>query len=271
MKLKASPVKALALQHQIPVFQPETLKDAQSQARIAAEQADAMVVAAYGLIIPTAILHMPRYGCFNIHASLLPRWRGAAPIQRALLAGDTQTGITIMEVVPALDAGAMIAHGVLPITERDTAQSLHDNLAKIGSELMVQTMNRLQAEGRLDAVAQDEVLVTYAAKLSKAEAVIDWSRSAIELSRQVRAFNPFPVAHTLLYGENCRIWMAQAQAGQGPVGEIVAVDDAITVACGQGLLAVQELQMPGGKRLQAREFIHGHALKVGDRFGSGFA
>ena len=178
MKLKASPVKELALQHQIPVFQPETLKDLAVQARIAAEEADAMIVAAYGLIIPTVVLQMPRYGCFNIHASLLPRWRGAAPIQRALLAGDKETGVTIMEVVPALDAGAMIMRGVLPITESDTAQTLHDGLAKIGAELMVQAMNQLERDGRLEATPQDESQVTYAAKLNKAEAAIDWTLSA---------------------------------------------------------------------------------------------
>ncbi|MFA6177982.1 MAG: methionyl-tRNA formyltransferase, partial [Candidatus Methylopumilus sp.] len=194
MKLRPSPVKELALQHHIPVFQPDTLKEEAVQARIAAENADVMIVAAYGLIIPTNVLNMPRMGCFNIHASLLPRWRGAAPIQRSMLAGDKQTGVTIMEVVPALDAGAMISTGVLPITERDTAQTLHDGLAHIGADLMVDAMARLAAEGELQATPQDESLVTYAAKLQKSEAAIDWNKSAIELSQQVRAFNPFPVA-----------------------------------------------------------------------------
>lgn len=267
MKLKASPVKGLALQHQIAVFQPETLKDAIVQARIAMEQADAMIVAAYGLIIPTAVLEMPRYGCFNIHASLLPRWRGAAPIQRALLAGDKETGVTIMEVVPALDAGAMIMHGVLPIRESDTAQTLHDGLAKIGAELMVQAMNQLQREGKLQATPQDESQVTYAHKLNKTEAQMDWTHSAIELSRQVRAFNPFPVAQTALHGETCRIWMARALPGQAAVGSIVSVADGITVGCGEGLLKIEELQMPGGKRLLARDFLAGNRLRVGEHFG----
>lgn len=266
MKLKASPVKELALRHQIAVFQPETLKDAAAQERIAMEQADAMIVAAYGLIIPAAVLHMPRHGCFNIHASLLPRWRGAAPIQRALLAGDRETGVTIMEVVPALDAGAMILHGVLPITERDTAQTLHDGLARIGGALMVQAMDQLQRDGKLQATAQDESQVTYAAKLNKTEAAIDWTRSAVELSRQVRAFNPFPVAHSLLHGETCRIWMAQAVVGQAAPGSIVDLADAITVGCGEGLLKIEELQMPGGKRLRARDFLAGHALQIGECF-----
>lgn len=268
MKLKPSPVKTLALEHGIAVFQPETLKDAEAQARIAAEEADAMVVAAYGLIIPTSVLNMPRHGCFNVHASLLPRWRGAAPIQRSLLAGDVETGVTIMEVVPALDAGAMIIKGSLPITEQDTAQTLHDGLADIGARLMLQSLNKLEAEGRLDAEPQDESLVTYAEKLQKAEAAINWHDSAENLSRQVRAFNPFPVAQTQLHGETCRVWLAQALPGQANAGEVVAVDDGIVVGCGNGLLRILELQMPGGKRLKARDFLAGHALNIGEKFGS---
>jgi methionyl-tRNA formyltransferase len=266
MKLKASPVKELALQHQIAVFQPETLKNEAVQARIAAEQADVMIVAAYGLIIPTIVLHMPRLGCYNIHASLLPRWRGAAPIQRSLLAGDKETGVTIMQVAPALDAGAMVAHGVLPITERDTAQTLHDGLAKIGAGLMVQTMNQLARDSKIQATPQDESLVTYAAKLHKSEAVMDWSKSAVELSRQVRAFNHFPVAHAHLNGQVCRIWMATAIEGKAGAGRIVDVADGIVVGCGDGLLKIEELQMPGGKRLRARDFLAGHPLQVGQFF-----
>jgi methionyl-tRNA formyltransferase len=268
MKLKASPVKELALQHQIPVFQPETLRDDATQTRIRAAQADAMIVAAYGLIIPTAVLQMPKYGCYNIHASLLPRWRGAAPIQRAILAGDKETGVTIMEVVPALDAGAMISKGIVPISERDTAQTLHDALAKIGGELMVEAMQQLAQTGSLSAEPQDEALVTYAAKLQKSEAAMDWTRSAMELSRQVRAFNPFPVAQTLLHGETCRIWLATAITGSATAGEIVSLDDGIIVGCGEGLLKIEELQMPGAKRLTAREFLAGRNLKVGDYFAA---
>lgn len=267
MKLKPSPVKSLALEHGILVFQPETLKDAAVQARIAQENADALVVAAYGLIIPTAVLNMPRHGCYNIHASLLPRWRGAAPIQRSLLAGDKETGVTIMEVVPALDAGAMILRGSLPITEQDTAQTLHDGLARIGAELMLQAMDRLEQEGKLEAEPQDEALVTYAEKLQKTEAAIDWRKSAEELSRQVRAFNPFPVAQSTLKGETCRIWMAQAVAGAAKPGAIVSLDDGILVGCGQGLLRIEELQLPGGKRLKARDFLAGNPLNPGDEFG----
>jgi methionyl-tRNA formyltransferase len=269
MKLTPSPVKAAAIAHGLPVFQPSTLKDVEAQARIAETEADAMIVAAYGLIIPQTVLQMPRHGCYNIHASLLPRWRGAAPIQRAMLAGDKQTGITIMQVVPALDAGDMILKGSVPITERDTAQSLHDALARMGAVLMVKALAKLAQQGRLDAEPQDEREVTYAAKLNKSEAAIDWSRSADELSRQVRAFNPFPVAQASLDGRPCRIWMAVALPGQAEPGAVTDIRDGIVVGCGQGLLKIEELQMPGGKRLAAKDFISGHALKVGDRFGNG--
>jgi methionyl-tRNA formyltransferase len=215
------------------------------------------------------VLQMPRYGCYNIHASLLPRWRGAAPIQRALLAGDAQTGVTIMEVVPALDAGAMISRGVISITERDTAQTLHDSLAMLGAELMVKAMRRLAADGKLPATPQDESQVTYAAKLNKSEAALDWTCSAMELSRQVRAFNPFPVAQAQLNGATCRIWMARATEvarSTDEPGTIVGLEDGIIVNCGSGHLHIEELQMPGGKRLAARDFISGHAIKTGMRF-----
>jgi methionyl-tRNA formyltransferase len=268
MKLKASPVKELALQNQIEVFQPETLKDLDAQSYIEAVKADVMIVAAYGLIIPTNVLQMPRLGCYNIHASLLPRWRGAAPIHRSLLAGDAETGVTIMEIVPALDAGAMILKGVLTIGARDTSQSLHDELAKIGADLMVVAMKQLAEKGSLPTTPQDESLVTYAAKLQKSEASIDWSQSADLISRQVRAFNPFPVAHAMLGGEVCRIWMATAvgSAVNETPGKVLDVGATIQVACGEGVLSIEELQSPGGKRLKARDFVTGHGLKVGQYF-----
>jgi methionyl-tRNA formyltransferase len=268
MKLKASPVKELALQHNIEVFQPETLKDVDAQLRIESVKADVMIVAAYGLIIPSNVLQMPRLGCYNIHASLLPRWRGAAPIHRSLLAGDAETGVTIMEVVPALDAGAMVSKGVLRIGERDTTQSLHDELAKMGADLMVDAMKKLADNGQLPATPQDESLVTYAAKLQKSEAGIDWSQSADLISRQVRAFNPFPVAHAMLGGEVCRIWMATASGdsvNQKP-GTVLEMSAGIRVACGSGVLTIEELQLPGGKRLKAKDFVTGHGLKVGQYF-----
>jgi methionyl-tRNA formyltransferase len=266
MKLKASPVKELALEHDIEVFQPETLKDSRAQSRIEDTKADVIIVAAYGLIIPTNVLNMPRLGCFNIHASLLPRWRGAAPIQRSLLAGDEETGVTIMEVVPALDAGAMISKGVVPITELDTAQTLHDALAKTGADLMVKAMENLSKNGTLASTPQDDSLVTYAEKLQKSEAMIDWNKSADAISKQVRAFNPFPVATAMLNGEVCRIWMATKKSGKGLAGQVVATNETIDVACGEGVLSIHELQLPGGKRLKAREFLTGRQLPAGTQF-----
>ncbi len=266
LKLKASPVKVLAEQHGLHVFQPEKLKDAAVQAQIEAVHADVIIVTAYGLIIPTVVLNMPKFGCYNIHASLLPRWRGAAPIHRSILMGDSETGVTIMEVVPALDAGAMVSRGVVPITESDTTQTLHDALSKTGADLMVQAMAELAQNGTLPSTPQDETLVTYAHKLEKSEAAIDWQKSAVEISRQVRAFNPFPVAQGVLKGEVCRIWMATAKSGKAKAGEVVSVHDGVMVGCGDGLLHITELQAPGGKRLNAQAFVQGHHLQVGDLF-----
>lgn len=273
MKLQASPVKQLALQHHLNVFQPEKLKPEDVQAQIAAVNADVMVVAAYGLIIPTSVLNMPKFGCYNIHASLLPRWRGAAPIHRALLAGDVETGVTIMEVVPALDAGAMVSTGVVPITEADTTQSLHDALAKTGANLMVQAMQTLATHGALPSTPQDESLVTYAHKLEKSESNIDWQKSAIEISRQVRAFNPFPVASAQFRGETCRIWFAtEAQNlphknGTATNGTIIGLENALYVACKAGVLKIDELQVPGGKRQTAQQFVQSKQVQLGEVFG----
>lgn len=273
MQLKASPVKQLALQHALNVCQPTSLKPSDVQDQISAANADVMIVAAYGLIIPTTVLNMPKFGCYNIHASLLPRWRGAAPIHRALLAGDSETGVTIMEVVPALDAGAMICKGVVPITENDTTQSLHDQLAEIGADLMVKTMQDLSENKVLSSTVQDENLVTYAHKLEKAEAAIDWHKSAIEIARQVRAFNPFPVATAQFRGETCRIWFAIA-ANQDKfnsdlttkMGQIIGLSPHIEVTCGQGFLQIHELQMPGGKRQTAQQFVQSQQVKLGQFF-----
>ena len=270
MQLKASPVKQLALQHNLAVFQPVSLKLLEVQAQIAAVNADVMIVAAYGLIIPTSVLNMPTKGCYNIHASLLPRWRGAAPIHRALLAGDAETGVTIMEVVPALDAGAMVSKGVVTILETDTTQTLHDSLSKIGADLMVQAMTILAKTGVLSSEPQDESLVTYAHKLEKAESAIDWHKSAAEISRQIRAFNPFPVASAQFRGETCRIWFASAIKGKAKVGEVVGLSDhtagALLLGCGEGLLQITELQMPGGKRQTAQQFVQGQHVKLGEIF-----
>jgi methionyl-tRNA formyltransferase len=289
MHLHASPVKQLALQHNLNVFQPESLKPAEVQAQIAAVNADVMIVAAYGLIIPTVVLDVFTKGCYNIHASLLPRWRGAAPIHRALLAGDTETGVTIMEVVPKLDAGNMISKGVVPITDADTTQSLHDALSKIGADLMLQAMHNLAENGVLASVQQDESLVNYAHKLEKRESKIDWQKSAVEISRQVRAFNPFPVATAQFRGETCRIWFATAlnEKSNVKLGEIIALghglqgsapghplsnslrkfdSPCILAACGQGVLSISELQMPGGKRQTAQQFVQGQHVKIGEIF-----
>lgn len=276
MKLQASPVKQLAVQHHLTVFQPEKLKPDDVQAHIAAVNADVMIVAAYGLIIPTTVLNMPKFGCYNIHASLLPRWRGAAPIHRSLLAGDAQTGVTIMEVVPALDAGAMVSKGIVAITEQETTQTLHDLLAKIGADLMVQAMQTLATDGVLPSTPQDESLVTYAHKLEKSESKIDWQKSAVEISRQVRAFNPFPVATAQFRGETCRIWYATVapdalksesiNTSTAARGEIIGLEANIYAACGQGVLKIDELQMPGGKRQTAQQFIQGQHVKLGEVF-----
>jgi len=273
MKLHAGPVKQLALQHNLNVFQPESLKPVEVQTQIAAAQADVMIVAAYGLIIPTVVLNMFKKGCYNIHASLLPRWRGAAPIHRALLTGDAETGVTIMEVVPALDAGAMVSKSMVAITEQDTTQTLHDALSKIGANLMVQAINELEKKGVLHSTSQDESLVTYAHKLEKSESKIDWSKSAVEISRQVRAFNSFPVATAQFRGETCRLWFATAsnEKSNAKNGEIIALGSSIHAACGQGtleqdVLEITELQLPGGKRQSALQFIQGQHVKVGEFF-----
>lgn len=265
MQLKASPVKQLALQHGLRVFQPESLKPAEVQAEVAAVNADVMIVAAYGLIIPTAVLNIPKRGCYNIHGSLLPRWRGAAPIHRAILAGDAETGVTIMEVVPKLDAGNMISKWAVAITEADTTQSLHDAISREGARLMVESMQTLQSTGELPSEIQDESLVTYAHKLEKSESAIDWTLSAQQLSRQVRAFNPFPVATAKFKEQVCKVWFAQSATGKGQPGAVVETQP-LRVACGDGVLEIHELQMPGGKRQTAQQFVQGQHVQVGDQF-----
>lgn len=265
MQLKASPVKQLALQHGLRVFQPESLKPAEVQAEVAAVNADVMIVAAYGLIIPTAVLNIPTRGCYNIHGSLLPRWRGAAPIHRAILAGDAETGVTIMEVVPKLDAGNMISKWAVAITEADTTQSLHDAISREGARLMVEAMHILQSTGELTSEVQDESLVTYAHKLEKSESAIDWTVSAQQLSRQVRAFNPFPVATAKFKDQVCKVWFAQSATGKGQPGAVVETQP-LRVACGDGVLEIHELQMPGGKRQTAQQFVQGQHVQVGEQF-----
>lgn len=263
MSLQPSPVKKLALEHGIEVFQPLTLKETVAQEKIAAVGAEVMVVAAYGLILPQVVLDLPRFGCINIHASLLPRWRGAAPIQRALLAGDAETGVCIMQMEAGLDTGPVLLRGAFPIEATDTTATLHDRLAELGGRLVVEALAKLP----LPAETQPVAGVTYASKIEKAEALIDWSKSAAELDRHIRAFNPFPGAQALLGGQTVKLWQASPVAGQGEIGQILAVDrSSIVIACGAGALAVSELQKAGGKRLPVQQFLAGNPLKVGDRF-----
>ena len=267
MKLVASPVKQLAMQHELPVLQPTTLKSTEIQQQLAGYKADVMVVAAYGLLLPTAVLQLPRYGCLNIHASLLPRWRGAAPIQRAILAGDNETGITIMQMDEGLDTGDMLLKLACPIEARDTAQTLHDRLAELGAQAIVTALDRLD-QGTLQAIAQDDTQATYAAKLTKAEAQIDWTRGAIEIDRMVRAYNPFPMAVSTCRNVPVKIWQASPTGEmQGEPGTVCAIEkNGIVVACGHGALRLEILQRPGGKALPAGQFIQGFALQPGDRF-----
>lgn len=263
MSLQASAVKKVALAHGIEVFQPNSLKNEEAQARIAAIAAEVMVVAAYGLILPQSVLDMPKHGCLNIHASLLPRWRGAAPIQRALLAGDAETGVCIMQMEAGLDTGPVLLREAFAIAASDTTASLHDRLAALGARLIVDALARLP----LAAETQPEAGITYAHKIEKAEALIDWQKPASELDRHIRAFNPFPGAQAHFAGQLVKLWAAQPVSGQGLPGQILAIDrEHITIACGTGALAVSELQKAGGKRLPAQQFLAGHPLKVGEQF-----
>ncbi len=266
MALKASPVKQLALEHGLQVHQPASLKSAESRQPIIDASPDVMVVAAYGLILPQAALDIPRLGCINIHASLLPRWRGAAPIQRAVLAGDAETGVTLMRMEAGLDTGPMLLKGRLPITDADRVATLHDKLAALGARLIVEALPRL-ARGELPGEPQPAEGVTYAAKLEKSEAVLDWRQTAVVLSRAVRAFDPYPGTVARIEGQTIKVWRAEPAPGAGEPGTVLAANaDGILVACGEGALRLVELQKSGGKRLQAADFLHGFALKPGQRF-----
>lgn len=267
MQLTPSPVKQLALTHQIPVAQPVSLRSEEAQAMLRAYQLDVLVVVAYGLILPQAVLDMPRCGCLNIHASLLPRWRGAAPIHRAIEAGDAETGICIMQMDAGLDTGGVVDEARLPIQPTETTAQLHDRLAALGAERIVAVLNRLVQGEMLVAQTQPEVGVTYAHKLEKVESLLQVGESAQQLDRQIRAYNPFPGAVLHADGKPIKIWQATIVQGAGAPGTVLVADDSgVVMACGAGALRLEVLQAPGGKRLAAAEFLRGHPLAVGSHF-----
>ena len=269
MKLTPSPVKQFALTQGLRVEQPISLKSPEAQQMlqtvIQENQVDVMVVVAYGLILPQVVLDMPQRACLNIHASLLPRWRGAAPIQRAIQAGDAHTGVGIMQMEAGLDTGPVLLQETLPIAADDTAASLHDKLARLGARLIVEALANLSAL-LVQAEPQATEGVSYAHKLDRSESVLDWYKSARELEAQVRAFNPFPGATAALGPEICKTWAAFPVEGRGVPGEILALGpQGIVIACAEAALCLNTLQRPGGKRLSARDFLAGnHSLRVGD-------
>jgi methionyl-tRNA formyltransferase len=252
--------------HGLPLHKPATLRDPEARARIEAMHADVMVVAAYGLLLPPEALAIPAQGCLNIHASLLPRWRGAAPIQRAILAGDATTGITIMRMDAGLDTGPMLLRREIPIGEHDTTGSLTEALADLGARSIVEALASLD---RLEARPQDAA-ATHAPKVAKREAAIDWSRAAVEIDRQVRAFDPAPGAETLLDGQVLKVWRTRVARGHGAPGQVMAADaSGIVVACGTGALRLEAVQRAGGKRLAAGDFLRGVRVEPGHFLGAG--
>lgn len=269
-KLQPSPVKKLAMEHGISIFQPQSLRDTEAQQQLAELNADLMIVVAYGLILPQTVLDTPRLGCVNVHASILPRWRGAAPIHRALLAGDTETGVTLMQMEAGLDTGPMLAKVSTPISNKETSGELHDRLAQLGSEMLVDQLPALM-DGSLSAEPQDDNLATYAAKLEKQEGAIDWSQPAASIERQVRGLNPWPVAFTQLGETVLRIWRADAEdrsADQAPGTIVETSRKGIAVACGNGLLWITQVQLPGKKATEAAALLNSshHPFQTGVRF-----
>ncbi|MBU6246943.1 MAG: methionyl-tRNA formyltransferase [Xanthomonadaceae bacterium] len=261
-KLTPSPVKQAALDAGIPVEQPESLKDAEARERLAAHAPDLMVVVAYGLILPRKVLAIPRLGCWNVHASLLPRWRGAAPIQRAILAGDAESGVDLMQMEAGLDTGPVLLERRTPIGPDATGGSLHDRLSALGAEVLAEGLRRVMAGETLTATPQPEAGATYAHKLDKAEAQLDFARPAIELERQVRAFDPWPVAEGEIAGERVRVWAARAIGtvpGAAAGAVIAASRDGIDIACGSGALRVTAIQRAGGKRISAADYLNARA------------
>ena len=279
MKLQASAVKQWAQAQQIPVAQPRSLRmdgkypedAAAARAAIETARADVMVVAAYGLILPQWVLDLPRLGCLNIHGSVLPRWRGAAPIHRAIEAGDAETGVTIMQMDAGLDTGDKLLVQTLPINPQDTTESLHDALAALGARLIVQALQQAQT-GALQGVAQAADGICYAHKIDKREAALDWTQPATTLARRVRAFNPFPVASSVLGGETIKFWRVQAlppHSRAAQPGEVIAVSaEGVDIATASGVLRATRLQKAGGKPLEVADFLHGFALHPGQIFAA---
>ncbi|MEO8003277.1 MAG: methionyl-tRNA formyltransferase [Betaproteobacteria bacterium] len=265
----ASAVKQLALRQKLAIAQPPHLRNDDLPASLRASGAHALVVAAYGLILPAAVLYAFPFGCINIHASLLPRWRGAAPIQRAILAGDRETGISIMHMEQGLDTGPVYFSRTIELLAEDSAASLHDKLAELGGRCIVEALPRIE-RGELTASPQSGTGITYANKIIKAEAEIDWKRDALDVDRAVRAFNPFPGAFSRLGGEPVKVWRGHTGAGSGGTpGEVLrCTADSLEVACGSGIFNVTELQKAGGKRLSIASFLRGTTLPTGARFGT---
>lgn len=269
-KPAASAVKQYGARHGLPVWQPATLRD--ETARLSASAPDALIVVAYGLLLPPAILSVPRHGCLNVHASILPRWRGAAPVARAIEAGDTDTGVSIMQMEAGLDTGPVLARAHMAIGAVDTAAALQDRLAARGAALLVETLTQLVA-GTITPQPQDATQATYAHKLSKSEATVDWRQPATVVHRKIRAFNPWPVAQTTWRGELLRLWevgpSALTATTDRPPGTVIdATDSGVRVATGDGAVTITRLQAAGGKALTAVEFLNGHRMSAGDRLGS---
>ena len=268
-KVQFGPVKQVAVDAGIPVEQPLSLKDEEAQQTLISYKPDVMVVAAYGLILPQVILDMPRYGCLNIHGSLLPRWRGAAPIHRAIQTGDRETGVTIMQMALGLDTGDMLLKRVCQITDEDTSQTIHDRLAHDGADALLEVLNLIEKD-KLEPEPQNDALSNYAKKLNKAEAEIDWNQSATEIDLKIRAFNPWPVAFTLFKGKPLRIYMSKVvdQKNDSEPGSVIAESpEGILIATGDGVLSFSRLQLPGKKAMNVKDFLNGQSL-MGNIFPS---
>lgn len=264
--LTAPPVKTLALEHDIPVFQPNTLKNEDEQARLRELAPEVIIVVAYGKLLPKAVLDIPPHGCINVHGSLLPRWRGAAPIQWAVIAGDEMAGVTTMQMAEGLDTGDMLLTYETKVGEKETAGELFDRLAQSGAELLTQTLVKLD---EITPRPQDDAQSCYAHMLDKQMAVIDWSRSAHEIDCLIRGLNPWPIALTTLSGERLKVFAAEKANGRGEPGTVLEADPkkGLTVACGEGALRLTEIQLVGGKRMKATDFLRGHAIQVGTKLG----